>query len=249
MKKLDSLELIKLKLINFHKNKAKSNLDYFSEIANDQFQGEFNVSGFHKEILDLTEKTNSIWGIDRCLRIQDIPDEIHSFLFHMGIFARSVNLENIFIDPFKDPRFHELQKDIISQFLELLSLFKANFQELEITYFDGADFGATNKGRDRILKRRYKFPSDSFSKNFLKGKVKLFPLKSIMNLDINPIEGSLVGPRMEVAYNGMEIATIVFNCFKVKNGVLVPVNYIGGYAIGIERLASSLKGSGFVFDS
>lgn len=237
---------IQSELANFHKGKADSILANFSDIAGDQFEGEFNVSGFHQEIVSLPNKIGSIWGIDRCLRIQDTPDNIHSFIFHMGIFARSVDLGGDFIEPFKDSRFHSLQKETISQFLELVDLFNMDLGQIEITYLDQITFGGTSEGSDKLLKRKYDFPADDISRNLLKDKVRLISVKSLANLDISPVEGALVGPRLEVAYRGVEIGTIVFNCFKIENGTLAPINYIAGYAIGIERLAVALQDKNFL---
>lgn len=237
---------IQSELANFHKGKADSVLAIFSDIAGNQFEGEFNVSGFHQKILSLPNKIGSIWGIDRCLRIQDTPDNIHSFIFHMGIFARSVDLGGDFIEPFKDSRFHSLQKETISQFLELFDLFSMDLDQTEITYLDQTTFGGTSEGSDKLLKRKYDFPADDVSKNLLKDKVKLIPVKSLANLDISPTEGALVGPRLEVAYRGVEIGTIVFNCFKIENGTLAPINYVAGYAIGIERLTTALQDKNFL---
>lgn len=237
---------IQSELANFHKNKADTVLAAFSDIAGNQFEGEFNVSGFHDEILALPNKVRSIWGIDRCLRIQDTPDHIHSFIFHMGIFARSVDLGENFIEPFKDTRFHSLQKETISQFLELVDLFNMDLGQIEITYLDQITFGGTSEGSDKLLKRKYDFPADDISKSLLKDKVRLIPVKSLANLDISPVEGSLVGPRLEVAYRGIEIGTIVFNCFKIERGNLIPINYVAGYAIGIERLVAALQEKNFL---
>lgn len=237
---------IQSKLHDFHKDKVKNVLTHFSDIAGKQFQGEFNVSGFHKEILNLPNNIQSIWGVDRCLRLQEIPDRIHSYLFHMGIYAESLDLKGEFVDPFKDNRFHQLQEKVISQFLDALALFDADLNEVEVTYLGGVTVGTTNEGRDKILKRKYEFPADAVSKNFLNGKVALFPVNSLANVDINPIEGALVGPRLEVAYKGVEIGTIVFDCFRVKDGKLAPINYVAGYAIGIERLAASLSDKSFL---
>jgi hypothetical protein len=90
---MKSLIEIQSQLAVFHRKKVDFVLTDFSDLSGDQFQGEFNVSGFHKEILDLPNKARSIWGIDKCLRIQDSPDSVHSFLFHMGIFAKSIDLK------------------------------------------------------------------------------------------------------------------------------------------------------------
>jgi len=227
-------------LEDFHKDKADLILAKFSDIAGNQFEGEFNVSGFHKEILDLPNKATSLWGIDRCLRVQDLPDSIHSFLFHMGIFAKSMDLVGDYVDPFKDNRFHTLQKEILSQFLELLGIFNIDLGEVEISYLEQITFGGNTEGRDKLLKRKYNFPTDEISKSFLANKVRLIPVKSLENVDINPVKGAFVGPRLEIAYQGIEIGTVVFNCFKIGNGVLVPINYVAGYALGVERLVAAL---------
>lgn len=238
---MKDLNEIQSRLEDFHKDKVDFFLKDFSELAGNQFQGEFNVSGFHNQILELPNKAQSLWGIDRCLRIQEIPDGTHSYLFHMGIFAKSIDLNNNFIDPFKDARFHQLQEEVITQFLEVLDLFNVDLNELEATYLDGITIGNNAEGRDRLLKRKYEFPTDAISKKLLNEKIKLFPVKSLANVDINPVEGALVGPRLEIAYRGIEIGTLVFNCFKIEQGNLVPINYVTGYAIGIERLAISLQ--------
>lgn len=237
---------IQSELTNFHTDKAESILTDFSDIAGHQFEGEFNVSGFHEQILALPDTVGSIWGIDRCLRIQDTPDNVHSFLFHMGIFARSVDLRGDFIEPFEDQRFHSLQKEIILQFLKLVDLFSMDFCQIEITCLDQLTFGGTSEGSDRVLKRRYEFPADKISQNLLRDNVGLIPVKSLANLDISPVEGALVGPRLEVAYRGVEIGTIVFDCFKIEKGILAPINYVAGYAIGIERLVAALRDKSFL---
>ncbi len=236
-----NLSHIKSILHSYHKKKASTLIDRFSDIAGNQFAGEFNVSGFHNQILALPNNPQSIYGVDRCLRIQEVPDQLHAHLFHMAIFAKSIDLQENFVDPFRDDRFCQLQKDVISQFLEVLSLFKVNLSNVEITYLDGLTFGGVPDGRSRLLKRKYTFPPDVCSKKLLKSTVKLFPIKTIANLDINAEEGSLVGPRLEIAYNGIEIGTIVFDCFKIQHGKLKPINYVSGYAIGIERLAAALE--------
>lgn len=243
---MNNLNDIQLKLENFHKGKADTILKVFSDIAGNQFEGEFNVSGFHEKILSLPNKIGSIWGIDRCLRIQEEPDNVHSFMFHMGIFARSIDLCGNFIEPFQDVRFHSLQEKIILQFLELLDLFNLNLNQVEITYLDQITFGGTSEGRDKLLKRKYNFPVDEISKNLLENKVKLTPVKSLANLDINSVEGALVGYRLEVAYRGVEIGTIVFNCFRIEKNILAPINYVAGYAIGIERLIIALLDKNFL---
>lgn len=234
-----SLKNVKTKLDNYHRKRATVCLTDFSDIAGNQFQGEFNVSGFHRQILNLSDREQSIWGVDRCMRIQEVVDPLHSYIFHMAIFAKSVDLKNNFINPFNDERFFELQKTIILQFLEVLSLFGVNLNEVEMSYFGGLSFGG--EGKFGLLRKKYEFPPDLISKKILGDKVELFPVKTIANIDINAGDGSLVGPRLEVAYKGIEIGTIVFDCFKVKQGCLFPINYVAGYAIGIERLTAATK--------
>lgn len=45
-----NIATIKSKLNNYHKNNKIIQLNKYSNIAGDQFPGEFNVSGFHKQI-------------------------------------------------------------------------------------------------------------------------------------------------------------------------------------------------------
>ena len=237
---------IRSEMARFHRDKVREVRTSFSDIAGRQFEGEFNVSGFHADILALPSAIGSMWGIDRCLRIQEVPDSTHSFLFHMGIFARSVDLGGDFSDPFKDSRFHSLQKEVISQFLQLLAELAMDVNQLETTYMDEIVFGGTAEGRDASLRRAYRFPSDHISRECLRGHGIVIPVKSIANLDISPVEGALVGPRLEVAYRGIEVATVVFNCFKIHKKILVPINYVAGYAIGMERLVAALQDKHFL---
>lgn len=230
-------------LNNFHISKSIKLLEYTSEIAGDAFPGEFNVSGFHTEIQNLENNPSSFWGIDRCLRIQDKPDDFHSNVFHMGIYATAQELHKDFKEPFEDQRFHEFQNDILLQFLELLSLFKIENEDLEITYYAGGNVGNTD-GRDALLDKVYEFKEDAISKKFFtSNNIETFPVHSLANIDIHPINDALVGVRNEVAYKGVEIATIVFDFFKIKNTHLEPINYIGGYAIGVERLYALINNS------
>ena len=243
---MKNLKEIQSALENFHKDKASIVLGKFSDIAGHKFEGEFNISGFHDEILDLPNKATSLWGIDRCLRVQDVPDSVHSFLFHMGIFAKSIDLGGNYVDPFKDVRFHTLQKEILAQFFALLVELGIDLNQVEVSYLEQITFGGNVERRDKLLKRKYNFPADEISKDFLKDKVSLIPVKSLANVDINPVEGALVGPRLEIAYRGIEIGTIVFDCFKIENDALVPINYVAGYALGIERLVASLSDKHFL---
>lgn len=234
-------ENINQKLNKYHVERDIPILDYTSPIAGSNFPGEFNVSGFHNEVQELANREESFWGIDKCLRLKDKASGLHSLLFEMGIFAKSINLYKDFREPFKDERFAQFQKEIIPQFMQLLEYLGIEPKNLEATYLGDITFGGSN-GRDRILKRRYTFPEDKNSSNILaEFGVKCYPISSLINIDIHPIEGSLVGSRIEIAYKGIEIGTIVFDFFKIKEGKLIPINYTGGYAIGIERLLSALN--------
>ena len=234
-------ENIKEKLKEYHIRLEVPILDYTSPIAGRQFPGEFNVSGFHKEVQELANKEKSFWGIDTCLRLKDKIEEHHSFLFEMGIFAKSIDLQKDFREPFKDNRFARFQEEIITQFILLIEYFGIKTKNLEATYLGSLTFG-DSKGRDRSLIRKYTFPEDKTAQKILdKFGVRCYPVSSLANVDIHPVEGSLVGSRIEIAYRGIEIATIVFDFFKIKEGKLIPINYVGGYAIGIERLISALN--------
>lgn len=234
------MSLLKLKkeLTNYHQDKASQIFNRQSPMVGNQFPGEFNVSAYHQEVQHLVDKPGSFWGIDRCLRLQEEVDETHSNIFHMGVFAKGLDLKENLIDPFKDKRFDKLKKEIIINFINLITILGIQPKKLEATYLDALTFGGNSVlGRDRLLQRQYQFPQDKISKNILtENKITSYPVKSIANLDIHPLEGSLVGPRLEVAYQGIELATIVFDCFKIQNGKLMPINYVAGYALGIERL-------------
>jgi hypothetical protein len=242
------MKIIEL-LNNYHKKKNYNILKYKSPLAGNQFPGEFNVSGFHKEVIELQKNSKSFWGIDTCLRLKDNTDEFHSNLFNMGIFAMSLDLKNNFSNPFEDERFKIFQKKIIGQFFELLNILKIDFSQIEATYFGGCNIGNKINGRDKHLVKKYSFPTDINSKKLLtKIGIKHYIVNSIKNIDISPIEGALVGPRIEIAFKGIEIATIIFDCFKIKNRKLVPINYVGGYALGIERLEALLKGKNSIIE-
>ncbi len=230
------------KLREFHKQRGCKILDYQSQIMGEQFPGEFNVSGFHSEVQELAENPGDFWGVDRCMRLKDDADATHSYIFSMGIFAKGIDLKNSFSDPFKDSRFREFQEKIINQFVDCLQSLGIKPHELEATYFNGLTIGASKNLRDKILRKKYDFPKDTTSKRALEEyAITCYPVNSLANIDIHPFEEALVGTRVEVAYRGIEIGTIVFDCFKIKNGRLVPINYVGGYAIGIERLVLALS--------
>ncbi len=233
---------LKEKLEEYHVRLEVPILNYTSPIAGRQFHGEFNVSGFHKEVQELANKEKSFWGIDTCLRLKDKTDDFHSFLFEMSIFAKSVDLQGDFREPFKDDRFTKFQEEVITQFMQLLKTFGIEPKNLEATYLGNTTIGGS-KGRDKTLNGKYTFPEDKHARKILNEfGVKCYPISSLTNVDIHPVEGSLVGSRIEIAYKGIEIATIVFDLFKMRKGKLIPINYVSGYAIGIERLISALNG-------
>lgn len=240
------------KLFSYHRslNKNIELLDYFSPIAGDAFPGDFNVSGYHNEIAKLSENPRSFWGIDRCIRVQEKIDDVHSHVFHMGIFATGLDLGGELTDPFFDKRFLDLQAEVLAQCLNVLQSFGLHLNKLEATFLDGVTFGGAGaKGRDKMLQKQYTFPKDATSQNVLKEhKLTTFGVSSLTNMDIHPVEGALVGPRVEIAANGIEVATMVFDCFRLEDGKLVPINYVAGYAIGIERLETVLAGKTRLID-
>lgn len=233
-------------LFSYHRllNRDIEMLDYFSPVAGDAFPGDFNVSGYHNEIAALSQNPRSFWGIDRCIRAREEIDDAHSHVFHMGIFATSLDLQAEFIDPFSDTRFLDLQTVVLIQCLKLLQFSGLNLNELEATFSDGVTFGGADaKRRDKTLRKQYTFPKDATSEKVLKEhKLVTFGVSSLANVDIHPVEGALVGPRVEIAANGIEAATVVFDCFRIEDRKLVSINYVVGYAIGVERLETVLAG-------
>ncbi len=227
------------KLHTYHKQLGIHTLDYQSPISGMQFQGEFNVSGYHREVQQLVD--GSFWGIDRCLRLQEEVDGYHSNVFHMGIYAKGTSSSDS--NPLESGHFKQFQSSILDQFIDLLTSLGIDPKNLEATYLERFDIGGQSSvGRDRALKRTYRFQTDNISKLQLENRgVTCYPLRSIQNIDIHPFEMSLVGPRVEVARNGVEFATIVYDCFRIHDGELMPTNYIGGYALGVERLFSTLN--------
>lgn len=221
------------------------------------FPGTFNASGFHDEILNM-KPGDSGHGVDNCIRHLDFknPDSYHKSFFLMGIYAERLNrerdLKGSFTDPSKHEQFFKFQKKIINQFFEFITTIDINLEELTVTFFDGCNIGfqdgkkTKNKDRDKLLVKSYSLPMDVGGLSALQSYIRpdskklnprqLFPVKSLANIDINPVEGALVGPRLEVAIKGFEIATIVFDYYKIEEGKLIPIDYLGGYAVGMERL-------------
>lgn len=216
------------------------------------FPGTFNASGFHEEILQMKPGGKG-YGIDNCIRHLDFrnPDQYHKSFFLMGIYAERIARERDtkgnFTDPSKHKQFFNFQIKIVDQFFEFISSVGVRIEEVTATFFDGCDIGkcrgdgSNNKDRDKLLIKSYTLASDMGGLSALSdrhlGHTQLFPVKSLANIDINPVEGSLVGPRVEVAVRDFEIATIVFDYYKIEQGRLIPIDYLGGYAIGMERLA------------
>jgi hypothetical protein len=207
-----------------------------SPLSHEPFPGEFNGGGFEREILDLVDCPSSFWGIDRCLRIAERIDAYHSHVFHMGVFARSIELGGDFRDPWTDPRFHQLQLSVLDQFFSVLAGLGIRPNRLEASYFGGM----------RLADRGYRLPPDRNSMVFLRRRaIRSFPVPSIANFHIGP-DGGLAGPRVEVACDGVEIGNVLFACFRRRRRTLQPSNYLSTYALGLERLLSVLDRSDFL---
>lgn len=242
-----SLKALERRLLRFHRSKAERVLAKFSPIAGPQFPRQFNVAGFYPAVLALAERPGSFWGIDRCLRIDETVDAWHSRLFHMGVFARSLDLKSSFANAAADARFHHFQREILCQFFDALDALAIPRARLEASYFDGATLGGHPDGRDARLKKTQKLAADCASRDCLTELgVKSVGVPSIASVFIQPREGSLVGPRVEIFFDGIEVATIMFLCFRVRRGELRPINYIGVYGMGLERLVAMLDGGDFL---
>ncbi len=165
----------------------------------------------------------------------------------MGVFARSLQCESDPGTPGADSRFRKFQQEILAQFFSLLEVLAIPQSRLEVSYFGGALLGGHPDGRDALLKKRHRFPADEVSRDFLKQRgVRSLAVPSIASFFIQPTDGSLVGPRLEVFYDGVELATIMFNCFRLRRGQLDPIHPIGAYGLGIERLVSIIRGKDFL---
>lgn len=242
------MESTEQKIDAFFQKLSIRKIGSFSPLANDNFPGDFNVSGFHKEVYLLVDNPSAFWGIDRCLRIQEQVDKQHSYLFHMLIYAKSVDLDNNFTDPFTDERFLSFQKEIIDTFIALLRALGIDPAMLEATYFAGGEIGSFG-GRDKLLKQHYHFPADNQAKELFEGYgLKMTQISSLDNIDIRSIDEALVGSRVEVSCQGVELATLVFDCFQIKGSQLIPINYVGGFAVGTERLETLLQHSNDFLD-
>ncbi len=195
----------------------------------------------------MADRASSYWGIDRCLRINDTIDAFHSRVFHVAAFGSSIELDQSAGPPALNGRFAELQRATFKQFFRLLDALDIPRSRLTATYFGGALFGGGGDGRDRALKKRVRFLPDAVSATALRrAGIPAGEIPTIANFDIAPFNGALVGPRVDVYCDGIELATLVFNYFRIREGALLPINFVGGYGVGIERLLSILSSGDFV---
>jgi hypothetical protein len=242
-----SLTPLERELTAFHLPLVDEHRRGFSPIAGRHFKNDFNLAGFFPALNALPDRPSSLWGIDRCLRIDEAVDGHRSRLFHMGVFARAIDLEGRFRNPARDPRFHALQRGTLAQFFALIDRLGLDRTRLQATYFGGATLGGHPDGRDRRLRRTYRFPPDDVSGRFLRReRIKRVEIAAIAGLFMLRDEGSLVGPRVEVFFDDLEFATIIFPCFRVHRGALVPINYLAAYGLGIERLMAVTNGRDFL---
>ncbi len=245
--KRDPSSPLERKLGRFHRPLVDCVFEEYSPIAGPQFPGQFNLAAFYPALLRLADRPSSHWGIDRCLRIAESIDPWHSRVFHMGVFARSIARDDVAKKPWKDDRFASFQRDILGQFFALLEALSIPASRLEVSYFGGAILGGHPDGRDALLAKRTAWPADEISKNFLQERgVRSVAVPSIASVFIRPVEGSLVGPRLEVFFDGVELATIMFNCWRLERGELRPIHYVGAYGLGLERLLAIRRGGDFL---
>jgi hypothetical protein len=244
---LRSVRGIQRQLDAFHRAKVERCLREHSPIAGPQFRNDFNLAGFYPELNALADTPSSFWGIDRCLRIREAVDRHHSRVFHMGVFVRSIDLKKEFANPWQDPRFHRLQNATLAQFFAMLDLIGIDTARMHVSCFGGATIGDRPDGRDRALRRRYRFPEDRVSSTFLRRRnIKTVVVPTIASLFIQPMEGSLVGPRLEVFHDDLEFATIMFDCFRIRRGALERINYVAAYGVGLERVLAVITGADFL---
>ncbi len=234
-----------------------------SPLCNDSFPSTFNASGFHEQIINLHRGGRSfpadgrkLYGVDACARHVDVnsDDEMHKIYFHMAIYAESIRRgkdhRGDFTNPAEDQQFFDFQEKVTGQFFDYITSEGLDMDNIYITFFGGGTVGGGKKdgisSRDDLLGATYDFSRDdggvAAALKYV-DRSRLTPVHSIENIDINSVTGSLVGPRMEVSYGNFEIATVVFDYYEVtEEGKLNPINYLGGYAIGIERLLAAKTG-------
>ncbi len=244
MRRFPSLER---RLTTFHRPHADQHLRTFSPIAGGQFKNDFNLAGFFTALNELPDRPSSFWGIDRCLRIEEAVDGFRSRLFHMGVFARAISVEHRAVNPARDARFHTLQHATLTQFFALVDRLGVDRARMRAPYFGGAALGRHPDGRDRQLTRRYRLSADHVSRRALRAAgIDAVGIAAIAGVFMLPEEGSLVGPRVEVFVDDLEFGTIIFPCYRVRHGALMPINYMAAYGVGLERLMSVTSGRNFL---
>jgi hypothetical protein len=235
------------KLNEFHQSRADHHVKKWSPIAGNQFPTDFNISAYFRPFLALADHPLSFWGIDRCLRMWERTDTHHSHVFHMGLFAQSVDLQGNFKTPWEDSRFHDFQRQILDQFVSLLEFLSIDRKRLQVSYCGGCVVGGHPDGGDRLLKNKYRFPEDRASRQFLRQRaIRCVGTPALANIAIADREGTLAGLTLEVFCDDVEIGTILFHFFKMRNGILRPINYLAAYGVGLERLLSVIHGAGFL---
>ena len=233
------------RLTLFHRSKVEKIPGRFSPIVSRTLG--FNQSPYYDRDCRLADCPSSYWGIDRCLRINETVDAFHSRIFYAGAFSCSVDSGPPSPAPLSDIRFAELQRAVFVQFFRLLDWLGVPRNILEATYFGGAELGGPGDGRDGGLTKRRSFPRDDISAQTLRQfSIRATSVPTISHMAFGRFEGALVGPRVDIYCRGVELAAIVFNCFRFGRGILKPTNYVGGYTIGMERLLSALSHSDFL---
>jgi hypothetical protein len=234
-------------LNEFHRSKADRYIKKWTPIACDHFRSGFNASGFVRLFFALPDRPSSFWGIDRCLRIWEHTGSHSSHVFHQGVFAQSIDLQKNFKIPWEDSRFHDLQTQTLNQFFSLLEFLSIDDKRLQVSYCGGCVLGGHPDGRDRLLKKKYRFPEDRVSRKFLRQRgIRCVGVPALDSIAMNGPEGTPVGVGLEVFCDDVEIGTILFHCFKIRNGILQPINYLAIYGVGLERLASVINGGNFL---
>jgi hypothetical protein len=151
------------------------------------------------------------------------------------------------VNPWTDETFHRLQRDLMAQFLSMLEWLGLDSRRLQATCFGGAMLGGQPDGRDRLLRRRRRFPADRASQHMLRERgVPVTVIPTIANFAIYPVEGSPAGPQVEVFYDDIEIATLIFSYARLRGGTLTRSHYVAAYAVGIERLQAILQRANFL---
>ena len=242
-----SIPSLRRKLNQFHQSRADHHIKKWSPIAGNQFPADFNISAHVRPFLALADDPLSFWGIDRCLRIWERIDSHHSHIFHLGLFAQSIDLQGKFKTPWEDSRFHDFQWQILDQFISLLEFLCIDRKRLQVSYCGGCVVGDHPDGRDRLLKNKYRFPEDRTSRQFLRQRgIRCVGVPGLANIAIADREGTPAGLSLEVFCDDVEIGTILFHFFKIRKGMLRPINYLASYGVGLERLVSVIQGEDFL---